>query len=72
MKHIAVLGSTGSIGLSTLSIIRQFPDKFKISSLCCRSNTDLLLDQIIEFRPFVAVVEKQEDALILWLHDLIL
>ncbi|MGM0418943.1 MAG: hypothetical protein ACQEQS_09490, partial [Thermodesulfobacteriota bacterium] len=37
MKHIAVLGSTGSIGLSTLSIIRQFPDKFKVSSLCCRS-----------------------------------
>jgi 1-deoxy-D-xylulose-5-phosphate reductoisomerase len=65
MKHIAVLGSTGSIGLSTLSIVRQFPDNFKISSLCCRSNTDLLLNQIIEFQPFFAVVEKQEDALIL-------
>lgn len=62
MKNIAVLGSTGSIGVSTLDIAGRFPDKFNIVSLCCGKNIDLLLEQIIEFRPEIAVVLDEYDA----------
>jgi 1-deoxy-D-xylulose-5-phosphate reductoisomerase len=51
MKGIAVLGSTGSIGMQTLDIIRLHPTKFKAVSLAAGSNTALLKKQIDEFRP---------------------
>ncbi|MDY0132855.1 MAG: 1-deoxy-D-xylulose-5-phosphate reductoisomerase [Desulforegulaceae bacterium] len=62
MKKIAVLGSTGSIGVNTLDIVRRFPDKFEIISLCCKSNIDLLIEQIKEFRPKIASIFEKKDA----------
>ncbi|MDY0360169.1 MAG: 1-deoxy-D-xylulose-5-phosphate reductoisomerase [Desulforegulaceae bacterium] len=62
MKKIAVLGSTGSIGLNTLDIVRRFPEKFKITSLSCKSSIDALVEQIIEFRPIIASVFEKKDA----------
>lgn len=56
MKYITILGSTGSIGQSTLEVIRQFPHRFRIVGLSTNSNTRTLYQQIKEFRPeFVCV-----------------
>ncbi|MCX7876441.1 MAG: 1-deoxy-D-xylulose-5-phosphate reductoisomerase [Melioribacteraceae bacterium] len=49
MKKILVLGSTGSIGQSTLEIVRAFPDKFQIIGLSANQNTEELERQIKEF-----------------------
>ena len=51
MKNITILGSTGSIGKSTLEIVRQFPDRFRVVSLGAGKNIDLLKKQVDEFRP---------------------
>ena len=55
-KNLAVLGATGSIGCSTLDIVRQFPDRYRIVSLSAGRNVELLARQIKEFHPAVAVV----------------
>lgn len=65
MKNIAVLGSTGSIGVNTLDIAGKFPDKFNVVSLACGGNIDLLFEQILKFKPEVAVVLKKEDEITL-------
>lgn len=58
MKHIAILGSTGSIGQSTLDVIRNFSDKFRVAGLSTNSNIELLDRQIKEFHPlFVCVTD---------------
>jgi 1-deoxy-D-xylulose-5-phosphate reductoisomerase len=51
MKSVAVLGSTGSIGVQTLDIVRLHPYKFKVASLAAGRNVDLLERQVREFRP---------------------
>ncbi|MCP4751838.1 MAG: 1-deoxy-D-xylulose-5-phosphate reductoisomerase [Proteobacteria bacterium] len=51
MEGIVVLGSTGSIGVNTLSVIRQNPDRFRVDGLSCNNNIELLADQIGEFSP---------------------
>ncbi|HCC68436.1 MAG TPA: 1-deoxy-D-xylulose-5-phosphate reductoisomerase [Nitrospiraceae bacterium] len=59
MKKISILGSTGSIGQSTLEIISRHPDKFQVVGLAARVNTRLLESQIISYRPSaVAVFDK--------------
>jgi 1-deoxy-D-xylulose-5-phosphate reductoisomerase len=59
LKNIAVLGSTGSIGVSTLEVLEQFPGRFRAVALAAGRNTDLLLDQIRRFRPrLVAVMDE--------------
>jgi 1-deoxy-D-xylulose-5-phosphate reductoisomerase len=50
-KNLVILGSTGSIGLQTLDIVRRFPDKFRIVGLAGGSNITLLKQQIDEFQP---------------------
>jgi len=61
MKHISILGSTGSIGTQTLEIARQFPNEFKVVGLTANKNSDLLLNQIKEFRPkAVAIMDKSK------------
>ena len=60
MKHIAILGSTGSIGQSTLSIIRKFPDRFRVASLAAGRNLDTAFDQCAEFRPCLISVADSE------------
>jgi 1-deoxy-D-xylulose-5-phosphate reductoisomerase len=59
-KMISILGSTGSIGRSTLEVIRQFPDRFKVVALGAGSNATLLCEQIMEFSPrVVSVMDAQ-------------
>lgn len=60
MKRIAVLGSTGSIGTSTLKIVADNPDKFRVEALTAGRNIALLCKQIKEFRPEVVSVETKE------------
>lgn len=56
MKNILILGSTGSIGVNSLEIIRSFPDQFKVSGLSTNNRIDLLEEQIAEFNPATVVV----------------
>lgn len=62
MKHISLLGSTGSIGTQTLDVIRTHPDHFKLSALSCGTNIELALEQIIEFQPSLVSVRNEQDA----------
>lgn len=56
MKTLTLLGSTGSIGTSTLDVVRRRREEFSVYALVAGSNLDLLVDQIREFSPAVAVV----------------
>ncbi len=56
MKKIALIGSTGSIGRQTLSVVRRYPDKFKIVSLAAGNNVGEFLKQVQEFKPAVATL----------------
>ncbi|MBI5894383.1 MAG: 1-deoxy-D-xylulose-5-phosphate reductoisomerase [Deltaproteobacteria bacterium] len=59
MKTLSILGSTGSIGRSTLDIVRQHPDKFKVAAISAARNVDLLKKQIDEFKPqVVSVIDR--------------
>lgn len=60
MKSIVVLGSTGSVGVSTLDLVRRFPGKFKVRGLAAGRNLKLLAAQIREFAP--AWVSIREEA----------
>ena len=51
MKSISILGSTGSIGVSTLDVVRQHPERFSIAGLAAGNNIALLAEQVREFRP---------------------
>ncbi len=51
MKNIAIFGSTGSIGKNALSVIKRFPDKFKVVALTANSDIKALALQVKEFRP---------------------
>lgn len=56
MQSIAVLGATGSIGQNTLDVIARHPDRYRVFALAAHSRIDLLEQQILQFRPDVAVV----------------
>ena len=56
MKNLAILGSTGSIGRSTLDLVAAFPERLSAKVLTARTNLGLLLQQIDIFRPELAVV----------------
>jgi 1-deoxy-D-xylulose-5-phosphate reductoisomerase len=62
MRHICVLGSTGSIGVSTLDVIRAHPDLFRVESLTAHSNIELLAKQCAEFKPKMVVLGSLESA----------
>jgi 1-deoxy-D-xylulose-5-phosphate reductoisomerase len=51
MIGVAVLGSTGSIGVSTLDVLRRHPDRFRVVALAAHRNIELLAAQALEFRP---------------------
>lgn len=59
MRHLCVLGSTGSIGVSTLDVARRHPEFFSIRALTAHSNVDLLAQQCLEFKPELAVVGSE-------------
>ena len=60
MKNITVLGSTGSIGVSTLDVVARRPEQFSMYALVAGNNTDLLAEQIYRFRPRMAAVSTEE------------
>ncbi len=62
MRGIALQGSTGSIGVSTLEVIRENRDRFRVVSLIAGRNVELLAEQIEEFSPIAVCVEREEDA----------
>jgi 1-deoxy-D-xylulose-5-phosphate reductoisomerase len=60
MQTLCILGSTGSIGKSTLDVVRLHPEKFDIVSLSAHSSVELMFDQCVEFKPSkVVMVSKQ-------------
>ncbi|MEW5795542.1 MAG: 1-deoxy-D-xylulose-5-phosphate reductoisomerase, partial [Candidatus Zixiibacteriota bacterium] len=59
-RSLAILGSTGSIGLSTLKVLRRHPGRFEVTILAAHSNAELLEDQYREFRPrILCLVDPQ-------------
>jgi 1-deoxy-D-xylulose-5-phosphate reductoisomerase len=61
MRTIAVLGSTGSIGVSTLDLVRRFPERFKIHGLVAGQNLKRLASQVKEFSPRFVAIKNEED-----------
>ncbi len=62
MKHIAILGSTGSIGRSTLSVVESYPDRFQVSTLAAGNNAELAFEQAVRWKPRVLSLAKEQDA----------
>src|SRR5690242_19532033 len=64
-KRIALLGSTGSMGTSTLRVVQHLSEHFEIAALAAKSNIDLLYTQALEFHPKLIAVFDKGQALIL-------
>jgi 1-deoxy-D-xylulose-5-phosphate reductoisomerase len=64
-KNIAILGSTGSIGRSTLEVVRNLPDRFRVTYLTAHRNINLLREQIALFSPRGVVVLDEQNAVTL-------
>ena len=62
VTRIALLGSTGSIGVSTLDVVRRRSDQFEVFAVVAGRNADLLARQILEFHPKLAVTADEETA----------
>jgi 1-deoxy-D-xylulose-5-phosphate reductoisomerase len=62
MKRIAILGSTGSIGRSTLSIVESFPDRFSVVSVAAGNNVELAFEQVRRWHPTVVSMASAEAA----------
>jgi 1-deoxy-D-xylulose-5-phosphate reductoisomerase len=61
MKHLGILGSTGSIGTSALDVVRMYPNLFNVKVLTAANNIALLVRQIEEFEPeMVAVLDEKK------------
>ena len=65
MKKVAIFGSTGSIGESTLQVIRENPDLFEVVTLVAGKNIKKLIEQIKEFKPKNVYIISKENAEIL-------
>lgn len=62
MKKIAILGSTGSIGVNTLNVVRKLGKGYKITGISAQKNVNLLIKQIIEFRPTIVALGDERAA----------
>ncbi|HJV87116.1 MAG TPA: 1-deoxy-D-xylulose-5-phosphate reductoisomerase [Noviherbaspirillum sp.] len=62
MQHITILGSTGSIGVSTLDVVGRHPDRYRIYALTAHHRVEELAAQCAQFRPQVAVVGSAQAA----------
>src|ERR1700685_1731439 len=60
LKHLAILGSTGSIGQSTLSIVEQFPERYQVAALAAGRNLDEILAQAVRWRPKLVSLATEE------------
>ena len=62
MKRIAILGSTGSIGRSTLSVVESYPDRFQVATLAAGNNADLAFEQAVRWKPRVVSLADEAAA----------
>lgn len=62
VKQVVILGSTGSIGVNTLDVIRNHPDRFKVVALTAGKQIEKLAEQCAEFKPVIAVVSDANGA----------
>ncbi|HEY0160303.1 MAG TPA: 1-deoxy-D-xylulose-5-phosphate reductoisomerase [Thermoanaerobaculia bacterium] len=62
MRSISILGSTGSIGRSTLAVVDAFPEELRVVGLAAGANVDLLAEQVERYRPELVSVRSVEDA----------
>jgi len=62
MKRIAILGSTGSIGRSTLSVVESYPERFEVATLAAGNNIELAYEQAVRWQPRVLSVASEQDA----------
>lgn len=64
-RRISLLGSTGSIGVNVLDVVRRYPDRFEVVALAAGSNVDLLTSQTLEFQPScISVCDEQHGRLL--------
>ncbi|MFH0836013.1 MAG: 1-deoxy-D-xylulose-5-phosphate reductoisomerase [Candidatus Micrarchaeota archaeon] len=62
MKHLSILGSTGSIGTQTLDVVRQYPNEFKVEAIASNSNLEVMEQQLLEFKPGVVCIFDEDKA----------
>ena len=62
MKHLSILGSTGSIGQNTLKVVEMFSERFNVKAMTAKQNIALLASQIEQFKPELAVVYDEKGA----------
>ena len=62
MKRIAILGSTGSIGRSTLSIVESYPGRFAVATLAAGNNIEAVFEQCVRWTPKVVSVASEAGA----------
>jgi 1-deoxy-D-xylulose-5-phosphate reductoisomerase len=62
MKRIAILGSTGSIGRSTLSVVENYPERFQVATLAAGGNVEAALEQALRWKPRVLSLASERDA----------
>lgn len=62
-RKLSVLGATGSIGTQALDVVRKYPDAFEIVALTARSSAEKLFELVREFRPQLAVLEKEPEVI---------
>ena len=60
MKGLCILGSTGSIGTNTLRVVASLRDRFRVVALSAGRNLELLAEQVVNFKPGIAVVASSE------------
>src|SRR5271154_2709563 len=60
MKGISILGSTGSVGVTTLDVVSRFPERFRVVAMAAGQNLDLLVDQVRRFKPELVSVATPE------------
>ena len=60
LKKVSILGSTGSVGKNTLEVVSKLHDKFNLHAISCNKNISLLHDQIIKYKPRIAVITNHE------------
>lgn len=62
MKRLSILGSTGSIGMQALDVVRAHPEAFQVVAMAAGGQLDLLTEQVREFRPHLVSVGRREGA----------
>ena len=65
MKQLTILGSTGSIGCSTLDVVRHNPEHFRVVALVAGKNVTRMVEQCLEFSPRYAVMDDEASAKLL-------